>query len=102
MTPDTERALLIIHPIAKELNIKVSAEGRLLYIDDPYEGETAIGISGNSTYATLMEFIGVLVMRHARDRRWEVSKKQQETIKRYWISMDALERLNSENRSDRC
>ena len=96
MTPDTERALKIIEPIAKALNIDVSADdNRLLYIDDPYEGETAIGISGNSTYATLMEFIGVLTLRHARNRRWEVSKKQQETIKRYWVSMDALERTVS-------
>lgn len=96
MTPDTERALKIIEPIAKELNIKVSAEGGLLYIDDPYEGETAIGISCNSTYATIMEFIGVLALRHARDRRWEVSKKQQETIKRYWVSMDALRKAVEE------
>ena len=93
MTPDTERALKIIEPIAKELNIKVSAEGRLLYIDDPYEGETAIGISCNSTYATIMEFIGVLTLRHARDRRWKVSEKQQETIKRYWVSMDAIRKV---------
>ena len=102
MTPDTERALKIVEPIAKALNISVSADNKFLYIDDPYEGETAIGISGNSTYATLMEFIGLLALRHARDRRWELTKKQQETIKRYWISMDALERLNSEDRSDRC
>lgn len=93
MTPDTERALKIIEPIAKELNIKVSADDKRLYVDDPYFGETAIGISENSTYATLMEFIGVLTLRHARDRRWEVSKKQQETIKRYWVSMDALRKV---------
>ena len=97
MTPDTERALKIIEPIAKALNIDISADdNRLLYIDDPYEGETAIGISGNSTYATLMEFIGVLTLRHARDRRWKVSEKQQETIKRYWISMDALRKAVEE------
>lgn len=93
MTPDTERALKIIEPIAKELNIRVSADDKRLYVDDPYFGETAIGISCNSTYATLMEFIGVLTLRHARDRRWEVSKKQQETIKRYWVSMDALRKV---------
>ena len=96
MTPDTERAIKIIEPIAKELNIKVSADDKRLYVDDPYFGETAIGISGNSTYATLMEFIGVLVMRHAMDRYWELSKKQQETIKRYWISMDALRKAVEE------
>lgn len=91
MTPDTERALEIIRPMAKEFNITVDAYERFLFVDDPYNGEFAIGISGNSTYATLMEFIGVLTLRHARDRRWEVSKKQQETIKRYWVSMDAWE-----------
>lgn len=97
MTPDTERALKIIEPIAKALNISVSADNKFLYIDDPYEGETAIGISCNSAYATIMEFIGVLTLRHARDRRWEVSKKQQETIKRYWISMDAVEKMEAKN-----
>ncbi len=90
MTPDTERALEIIRPIAYELNISVSADDKRLYIDDPYEGEMAIGISYNSTHATLMEFIGVLVLRHARDRQWELTPKQEERIKRYWISMDAL------------
>ena len=96
MTPDTERALKIIEPIANALNIKVSADDKRLYIDDPYEGEAAIGISCNSTYATLMEFIGLLTMRHARDRHWKLTKNQQETIKRYWISMDALRKVVEE------
>ena len=97
ITPDTIRALEKIEPIAGELNIKVSADGSFLYIDDPYEGETAIGISCNSTYATIMEFIGGLVLRHARDRRWTVSPKQTEKIKKYWVSMDAVKKMEAKN-----
>lgn len=88
MTPDTERALKAIEPIAEELNIKVSADDRLLYIDD-----IAVGISCNSTYATLMEFIGYLILCHADDRRWKVTPAQKDVIERYWVSQDALAKI---------
>lgn len=93
MTEDTRRALEIIKPIAEQLNIKVSADECLLYVDDPYEGEFAVGIGCNSTYATLMEFIGLLVLRHARDRMWDIGGRQAKTVKRYWISQEALNKM---------
>ena len=93
MTTDTERALDMIRPIARELNIDITADNHCLYVDDPYIGEAAIGIGCNSTYATLMEFIGLLVLRHANDRGWEPTAAQVKRIKRYWTSSEVLEKL---------
>lgn len=79
MTEDTKRALAIIEPMAKELRIKVDADDTHLYVG----GET-IGIACNSTYATIMEFIGYLVTYHANKNRWALTSKQVERVKRYW------------------
>ena len=54
MTKDTERALEIIAPIAKELGVKVTADDNLLYINN----DGGIGITFNSTRATVLEFVG--------------------------------------------
>lgn len=65
MTDDTRRALEVIEPIAEILGIsEVRADNKFLYIDGH-----AIGISGNSTYATVMEFIGVCTIRYCRKFR---------------------------------
>lgn len=58
MTNDTKRAIEIIEPMAKELKIEVSADDRLLYCNGQ-----AIGISCNSTYATINEFLGYAFLR---------------------------------------
>lgn len=52
MTEDTRKAMAMIKPIARELGIKVQADEQFLYCNCQ-----AIGIAGNSTYATLTEFI---------------------------------------------
>ena len=55
MTEDTRRALQIIEPIMQELGVEVETTDKpcCLYLDGQ-----AIGISCNSTYATVMEAIG--------------------------------------------
>ena len=55
MTQYTKRAIEIITPIANELNLKVSASDRFLKVSRHNEDDVYIGISCNSTYATLME-----------------------------------------------
>ena len=89
MTEDTRRALEIIKPIAEELNIDVSADDKLLYINN-----FAIGISMNSTYATLHEFIGVLMVEYDKHfRKIDLSKDQHNIIKRYWFSLEQLAKI---------
>ena len=90
MTDDTKRALEIIQPIAEKLNIKVSADDKILYLDG-----MGIGISMNSTYATLMEFIGWLFMvKYDPDfRKVKLTEEQQETIGLYWITPEILKKL---------
>ncbi len=81
MTNDTRRALEIIKPIADELCISVKADDRLLYVDG-----VGIGISCNSTWATLWEFIGYLtIMYDYKFRQIRLTDKQLTAIKRYWI-----------------
>lgn len=84
MTDDTRLALEIVRPMAKEFGIAVDADEKLLYVKDPYMGDIEIGISCNSTYATLKEFIGVMIYRYDRDRDLGLSKKQDDIIRRYW------------------
>ena len=88
MTKDTERALEIIKPMAKEFNIDVSADEHCLYCNGQ-----AIGIACNSTFATLNEFLGyAMYWMFLRDRgRWHVMPKSLEMqIKEYWIDDKTL------------
>ena len=90
MTEDTKRALEIIEPMAKELNIDVSADDRLLYCNGQ-----AIGIACNSSYATVKEFLGyAMILIGQREDRWEVPEKYASEIKRYWISKEQMAKLN--------
>lgn len=93
MTEDTKRALEIIQPIANEFNIKVSADDRVLYLND-----IGIGISCNSTWATLNEFIGYLIVTryNNRFRNIGLSTEQLDTIKAYWINSQLLKKLKGE------
>lgn len=90
MTDDTKRALEIIQPIAEMLNIKVSADNKILYLDG-----MGIGIAMNSTYATLMEFIGWLFAKKydPKFREIKLTEEQQETIGLYWITPEMLKKL---------
>lgn len=58
MTEDTKRAIEIIRPICEELGLSVSADDTVLQI-----GDVKVGIYANSTYATLMEAIGILFVK---------------------------------------
>lgn len=92
MSNDTERALEIIKPMADVLGgLIVKADDDFLYIED-----IAIGISCNSTWATLMEFIGYVVATKYSDkfRRIDLKPKQLEQIKRYWFTRDLLAKMN--------
>lgn len=92
MTDDTKRALEIIKPMADELNIKVDADDRLLYCN-----EQAIGIGCNSTYATIMEFVGyVIVKEYSKWHRF--TPRLFTDIKRFWVSKEMLKKLQSEER----
>ena len=93
MTNDTKRAIEIIEPMAKELNIEVSADDRLLYCNGQ-----AIGISCNSTYATINEFLGYAFLRMCnREYRFRESIEEaqalQEDIRRYWVSDAVLKKM---------
>lgn len=90
MTKDTERALEIIAPIAKELRIEVMADDTFLYCNGQ-----AIGIGCNSAYATIKEFIGYVfatVYKHdVFDMHGEnVPAKVMQRVKSYWFTNEQL------------
>lgn len=93
MTEDTKRAIEIIQPIADELDIKVTATDRILRMDGQ-----AIGISCNSTYATLMEMIGwIFLDKYVNEfRRVGLDRDAEEDIARYWINEEALRKVGIE------
>lgn len=88
MTDDTKRALEAIQPIAKALNIQVSADDKFLYLNGQ-----AIGIGCNSTYATINEFIAYAflnVWMHDKYMYCELSDEVKSRIKRYWFTKDQM------------
>lgn len=100
MTNDTKRALEIIEPMAKELNIEVDADDKLLYCNGQ-----AIGISCNSTYATINEFLGYAFLRMCqREYRFRDSFEDavwlQEDIRRYWVSDAVLKKMGLKTREE--
>ena len=89
MTEDTRRALEIIKPIADFLHIEVSADWKLLYVNN-----MAIGIACNSAYATVMEFLGFLLMsEYPKFRDIQLSKLDIDNIERYWICGELLQKM---------
>ena len=92
MTNDTRIALEKIEPIAYELGIEVSADDKFLYCNGQ-----AIGISCNSAYATINEFIGYAFLnmcnREYRFKKCGESRTVTEAVKRYWISKAMLNKL---------
>ena len=94
-TPDTERALEAIRPMAKELNIEVEADGSFLFCNGQ-----PIGISCNSTYATIMEFVGyVFATIYSHDRivahGEKLPREVLDRIRRYWFSKEQWAKLHS-------
>ena len=86
MSEDTKKAIEIIAPLFKELNITVNADEKFLYLNGQ-----AIGIACNSTYATIMESIGYLFLqRYLGFRQIPVSKGAETGIKRYWVNKAVL------------
>jgi len=93
MTEDTKRALEAIAPMAKELNIKVTADDSFLYCNGQ-----AIGIGCNSAYATIKEFIGYVfatVYKHdVFDLHGEtVPPKVMARVKDYWFTKEQLKKF---------
>jgi hypothetical protein len=71
------------------VGVEVKADDNLLYINN----DGGIGIIGNSTRATVLEFIGWLIIyydSHFRDL--ELSDKQLDRIKMFWYSQAEIER----------
>ena len=84
MTPDTERAINAIKPLCDALRIEVTADNARLYMNGQ-----AIGISSNSTWATLMEAIGYIFLEcYEREfRRGTLDARNvKDNIKRYWLT----------------
>ena len=98
MTNDTKIALEVIRPLAAHLNIEVDADDKLLYCNGQ-----AIGISCNSTYATINEFLGYAFLRMCqREYRFRDSIEDalwlQEDIRRYWVSDAVLKKMGLKTR----
>lgn len=89
MTPDTERALAAIRPIADELGIRVGADMKFLYCNGQ-----AIGIACNSTWATVLEFVGYAFLKvWAKEKGEPVTGELRERIVRYWFSREQMEMI---------
>ena len=97
MTKDTERALEIIKPIAEMVGVEVKADDNLLYINN----DGGIGIAFNSTKATVLEFVGWLIVYY--DGVWrdlKLTDEQQQIIRTFWYSQAEIERRrNGEEKS---
>ena len=91
MTDDTKQALEAIEPIAKVLNIHVLADDKFLYCNGQ-----AIAIGCNSTYATIMEFIGYVLIAEY-DRRFILTEDlptyYKKRVKEYWFSDEQLKKV---------
>ena len=80
MTEDTRRALEIIKPIAELYSIRINADDKYLYLN-----ENRIGISCNSTWATVNEFVGFLFEVYDNlFRQIDLTEEQKHRIERYW------------------
>lgn len=94
MTPDTERAVFALKPLCDALHIEIWADENRLYMNGQ-----AIGISCNSTWATLMEAVGYIYLKcYDREFRRGTLKPSEINlgIKRYWIPKpisDATEKI---------
>ena len=98
MTKDTERALEIIKPIAEMVGVEVKADDNLLYINN----DGGIGIAFNSTKATVLEFVGWLIIYYdSHFRCLGLNDKQLDSIKTFWYSQSEIERRRNEEEESR-
>ena len=89
MTYDTMKALELIKPISSELGFNVYADDNYMYIKGTYLREAVICITANSTYATLNEFIGVLILLYNKNFRFlNLSDEQENAIRNSWKVLD--------------
>ena len=90
-TPDTTAAIKAIMPMADALGITVSVsnDGNKLICD-----YNIICIGGNSTFATIMEFVGYVFIRYwmrnysIRFRYKRTEEDVGHAIYRYWLTED--------------
>ena len=91
MTSDTKRAIDALKPLAEQLRIEVGADDKRLYMNGQ-----AIGISCNSTWATLMEAIGWMFLKlYVPDRERSVkilTEAGRKRIKDYWMDKAEVEK----------
>ena len=91
MTKDTERAMEVITPMARKLGIAVQADEKFLYCN-----AQAIGIGCNSDWATIMEFIGYVIVKvYAPDKGVKLPAAFAERVKRYWFTKEQIEKFNN-------
>ena len=99
MTDDTKRAVEILRPVMDLLQIQMTATDKVLILKND-----AIGISCNSTWATVMEAIGWLFFRvYAKDFRTTVLKSMdcffREDIQRYWMNINDLKQFGLDDQA---
>ena len=89
MTDDTRRALDIIKPIADFFHIEVTADNNFLIINGQ-----PIGITCNSTRATLFEFIGYMIDVYC-DEKGVTYKDLQDRIHRCWYNDEQVKSIKA-------
>ena len=99
MTSDTKQALEIITPMAKALNIKVTADDSFLYCNGQ-----AIGIGCNSTYATIKEFVGFVFATVYKKDVFDIHgealpPKVLARVKKYWFTHAQLQKFMEATRT---
>ena len=71
------------------VGVDIEADDNLLYINN----DGGIGIAFNSTKATVLEFVGWLIIYYdSHFRCLGLSDKQLDTIKQFWYSQSEIER----------
>ena len=96
MTKDTEKALEIIAPMAKELGIEVKADDRFLYCNGQ-----AIGIVCNSAYATITEFIEYAFWHYWKKwKREKMPDSVRKAIQRYWFTDEQMQMWRKEHNEE--
>ena len=91
MTKDTVDALRAIGPIASALGIEIKADDKFLYCNGQ-----AIAIGCNSTYATIMGFIGYVLIAEYDGRfilTEDLPSYYKKRVKEYWFSDEQLKKV---------
>ena len=95
MTKDTEKALEVLRPVGEIMGVELDAD------DDGflYCNGQAIGISCNSTYATVKEFIAYCMVKMSREEnRYRLTDSLERNLKRYWSGPDAVQEIKERRR----